>query len=93
MNSRVMGLLPAVIAFGTTSVGCLLVVLYKMAREDGFNTAFLGLITAGIYAFVWGWRNRDEIEVGSFQLSAVMTVWSIALCATGFYWLIMAPGG
>lgn len=88
-----MGLLPAVIAFGVTSASCLLVVLYEMLREESFSTAFLGLVTGGVYAFVWGWRNADTVEVGSFRLSAVMTVWSIALGAMTFYWLIMAPGG
>jgi hypothetical protein len=92
MKSRVMGLLPAVIAFGVTSAGCFLVVLYEMLREESASQAFLGLLFFP-YAVVWCWRNRDDVEVGSFHLSAVMTVWIISTLAMAFYWLIMAPGG
>ncbi len=88
-----MGLLPAVITFGVYSVGCMLVVIYKMARDEDIMTAVLGLISAGIYAFVWGWRHADTEYVGRVSLGAVMTTWSLCLGGMAFYWLIMAPKG
>ena len=86
-----MGLLPAVIAFGAYSVGCLLLVLYKMAREEDMATAFLGLSV--VYAFVWGWRNADTEDFGRVSMRAVMSTWSICMGGMVFYWLIMAPKG
>jgi len=86
-----MGLLPAVITFGVYSLGCLLVVLYKMARDEDMATAFLGLSV--VYAFVWGWRNAETEYVGRVPLRAVMSTWSWCVGAMLFYWLIMAPKG
>lgn len=88
-----MGLEPAVITFAAYSIGCLLVVLYVMARDEDIMTAILGLISAGIYAFVWGWRHSETEYVGRMRLGAVMTTWSWCLGAMAFYWLIMAPNG
>lgn len=86
-----MGLLPAVITFGAFSLGCLLIVLYKMAREEDMATAFLGLSV--VYAFVWGWRHAETHEVGRVKLGDVMTTWSWCIGAMLFYWIIMAPNG
>lgn len=86
-----MGLLPAVITFLVYSVGCLLVVLYKMARDEDMATAFLGLSV--VYAFVWGWRNAEYEYVGRVPLRAVMTTWTWCMGATLFYYFIMGPKG
>lgn len=85
------GLLPAVLCFAAFSVGCLLVVAYQMYRYESASTALLGLVVFP-YAFVWGWRNAEEVPVSSYRLSDVMTVWSWCMGAAAFYWLIMPKG-
>lgn len=81
-----MGLLPPIFAFGAFSLGCLLIVAFKMLRQDGATTATLGLVT-GVYAFVWGWQN-SRLRVNGFRLRDVMTTWSWCLGATVSLWLI-----
>jgi hypothetical protein len=58
------------------SVGCfvcLVLVVIKMAQNEGVLKAVLGFI-CGIYAFIWGWMNT-----GRLGLKNVMLAWTVLI--------------
>lgn len=56
---------------GLGSLVCFIIVLIKMFSKEGVLKGILGLI-CGIYAFVWGWQNHEELEIKN-----IMIIWSI----------------
>ena len=52
------------------NVGCLIFVLTKLFPKEGVGMGILGII-CGLYTFVWGWQNKDEMNLGT-----VMQVWT-----------------
>lgn len=42
------------------SLICLILVVVKMYQTEGALKAILGFI-CGIYAFIWGWMNKDKV--------------------------------
>ncbi len=42
------------------SLICLILVVVKMFQNEGALKAILGFI-CGIYAFIWGWMNKDKV--------------------------------
>ena len=59
------------IALYLVNIVCLIMVLIKMFSE-GVVKGLLGFI-CGLYAFIWGWQNVDEVGSG------VMTAWTGAI--------------
>ena len=56
------------------SIVCWIIVLVKMF-SDSVGKGVLGLI-CGLYAFIWGWQNKDQVGSG------VMIGWTIAIIAS-----------
>jgi hypothetical protein len=58
---------------GIGSLVCLIMVLIKMFPAEGALKGILGLICS-LYAFVWGWINKDR-----FALGQVMIAWTACI--------------
>ncbi|MGB5179739.1 MAG: hypothetical protein WBP44_13555, partial [Gammaproteobacteria bacterium] len=52
----------------------LFVVLIKSFKEGGALTGLLGLVTGGLYTYVWGWLKSKQL-----QLMKPMLLWSVCM--------------
>ena len=62
------GLLSILVTVGC--VVCWVIVLTKLFPTEGALKGVLGII-CGLYAFIWGWQNKDR-----FSLGPVMMAWT-----------------
>ena len=53
---------------------CLIIVLIKQFQNAGVVHGIIGIITCGIWTFIWGWMKHKE-----YGLTKVMTIWTIAI--------------
>lgn len=67
----VLGLLGIIVAVG--SLVCWVMVLIKMFPAEGAVKGILAII-CGLYAFIWGWMNRDR-----FNLQMIMMIWTVLI--------------
>ena len=51
-----------------------IMILIKSFKEGGVLHGIIGLITCGLYTFVWGWLKHKEL-----QLTKIMLLWSILI--------------
>ena len=51
----------------------LLIVLIKQFSKGGFLQGLLGIITCGLWTFIWGWIKHRQ-----YNLTRVMTMWSVS---------------
>ena len=51
----------------------LLIVLIKQFSKGGFLQGLLGIITCGLWTFIWGWIKHRQ-----YNLTKVMTMWSVS---------------
>jgi hypothetical protein len=56
---------------GLGSFVCFVIVLIKLFQEKGVLHGILGIITCGIYPFIWGWINAGRLNV-----QTIMMVWT-----------------
>ena len=55
-----------------------LVVLVKSFKQGGVLTGILGLVTGGLYTYVWGWLKSKQL-----QLTKPMLLWSVCMILAG----------
>jgi hypothetical protein len=67
----------AILAFLIGTI-MLIVVLIKSFKEGGVLHGLLGLLTGGIYTFVWGWLRSRRL-----QLTKAMLLWTVCLLLGG----------
>ena len=81
-------------AFVHTAIGALalligtimlILVLVKSFKEGGVLHGLLGLLTGGIYTFVWGWLRSRRL-----QMTKVMLLWTVCIILGGA--LVYATG-
>ena len=65
-----LGILGAIAGLG--SLICFIVVLIKQFQEGGVLHGIIGLITCGIWTFIWGWINS-----GRLNLRNLMLIWTL----------------
>ena len=54
-----------------------ILVLVKLFKAEGMLRGVLGILSCGIYPFIWGWvKNRE------FRLTKVMVVWTATVIAS-----------
>ena len=51
-----------------------LVKLFQDKEKNGVIHGILGIVTCGLWAFIWGW-----IQAGRLNLTKVMIAWSLAI--------------
>jgi hypothetical protein len=60
------------LALGIVGIVCFIKVLIVLFSKAGVGLGILGIITCGLFAFIWGWVKHKE-----YGLTKVMTVWTI----------------
>jgi hypothetical protein len=57
---------------GLGSLICFIIVLIKQFQEGGVLHGIIGIITCGIWTFIWGWINS-----GRLNFRNIMLVWTL----------------
>jgi tetratricopeptide (TPR) repeat protein len=65
----------------------LILVLIKSFKEGGVLHGLLGLLTGGIYTFVWGWLRSRQL-----QLTKAMLLWTVCTILGGALVFVTGPG-
>ena len=53
---------------------CWIIVLIKQFQIGGVVHGIIGIITCGIWTFIWGWMNADSAGV-----KKIMMIWSVLI--------------
>lgn len=56
---------------GLASLACLIMVLIKQFQEAGPLHGIIGIVTCGIWTYIWGWMNS-----GRLALRNLMLIWT-----------------
>jgi len=51
---------------------CFIIVLIKQFQEGGILHGIIGLITCGIWTFIWGWINSGRLNIRN-----IMLIWTV----------------
>lgn len=73
---------------------CFIIVLIKQFQDGGALHGIIGIITCGIWTFIWGWMNAGRLNIKN-----IMMIWSllIVVCIIlnvmggGFYYSFGTP--
>ena len=58
-------------------IGCLIcwiIVLIKQFQTAGAVHGIIGIITCGIWTFIWGWMHANEVGIKN-----IMMIWSVLI--------------
>ena len=81
-----LGMIGAVAGLG--SFICFIIVLIKQFQNGGLVHGIIGIITCGIWTFIWGWMNAGRLNMRNLML-AWTVLWILALALNvaggGFY--------
>ena len=56
---------------------CLIIVLIKQFQNAGVVHGIIGIITCGIWTFIWGWMNG-----GKLNFKNIMLIWTLLIIVT-----------
>jgi len=59
------------------SIGCLIcwiIVLIKQFQDAGVVHGIIGIITCGIWTFIWGWMNASRLNIRN-----IMMIWTVLI--------------
>ena len=56
---------------------CLIIVLIKQFQNGGVVHGIIGIITCGLWTFIWGWMNS-----GKLNLRHIMLIWTLLIIDT-----------
>jgi hypothetical protein len=59
---------------GIVSFVSFIIVLVKSFKHGGILKGLLGLITCGLFTFIWGWLKHKQLS-----MTKIMTIWSIII--------------
>ena len=62
------------------------VMLVKSFKHGGFLTGIIGLLTGGLYTYVWGWLKSKQ-----FQLTKPMLLWTVCMLLVGALVYVTGP--
>jgi len=81
MLRLVLGIFGYVTWFGT--LACFILVLVKQFESGGVFNGLIGILTCGIWTFIWGWINAKEENIISLML-----LWTlfIVIRLSGIVW-------
>ena len=48
---------------------CFIMVLIKQFQNDGAVHGIIGIITCGIWTFIWGWMNATKLNIRNLMLA------------------------
>ena len=51
---------------------CLIIVLIKQFQDAGVVHGIIGIITCGLWTFIWGWMNAGRLNIKN-----IMMIWTL----------------
>ena len=51
---------------------CLIIVLIKQFQNGGVVHGIIGIITCGLWTFIWGWMNASKLNIKN-----IMMIWTL----------------
>ncbi|HXD30277.1 MAG TPA: hypothetical protein VN643_04125 [Pyrinomonadaceae bacterium] len=69
-----LGLLAMCLGLG--SLICFIIVLIKQFQTAGVVHGIIGIITCGIWTFIWGWMNASSLNIKN-----IMLIWTVLILA------------
>ena len=61
---------------GLGSLVCFIIVLIKQFQNGGVLHGIIGIITCGIWTFIWGWINSGKLNIRN-----IMLIWTVLYIA------------
>lgn len=58
---------------GLVSLICFIIVLVKQFQNAGVVHGIIGIVTCGIWTFIWGWMNASKLGIKN-----IMLIWTLA---------------
>jgi len=77
-----------ILAIAVVSFIIFIIMLIKQFKHGGFLHGLIGLITCGLYTFIWGW-----IKHKNFALTRIMMTWTVLWVASIILPAVMASFG
>jgi hypothetical protein len=53
---------------------CFIIVLIKQFQDAGVVHGIIGIVTCGIWTFIWGWMNASRLN-----LKTIMMIWTLLI--------------
>jgi hypothetical protein len=53
---------------------CFIIVLIKQFQDGGALHGIIGIVTCGIWTFIWGWMNATRLNIKN-----IMMIWSLLI--------------
>ena len=53
---------------------CFIIVLIKQFQDGGVVHGIIGIITCGIWTFIWGWMNAGRLNIKN-----IMMIWTLLI--------------
>ncbi len=80
---------------GLAGVVCFVMVLIKQFQNAGVVHGIIGIVTCGIWTFIWGWLNASKLNIRNLMLAWTII---IILCMAinlmfGSYYMSHMPTG
>jgi hypothetical protein len=63
---------------GLGSLICFIIILIKQFQEGGVLHGIIGIITCGIWTFIWGWINSGRLNIRNLMLIWTL-LWVVAM--------------
>jgi hypothetical protein len=67
-----LGILAMLVMLGC--IICWIIVLIKQFQNAGALHGIIGIITCGIWTFIWGWMNADNLGIKN-----IMMIWTVLI--------------
>ena len=77
---------------GLASFICFIMVLIKQFQNGGIVHGIIGIITCGIWTFIWGWMNANNLNIRNLMLAWTVLI-LIGLVINFAFGVSMVPGG
>ena len=77
---------------GLASFICFIMVLIKQFQNGGIVHGIIGIITCGIWTFIWGWMNANNLNIRNLMLAWTILI-LIGLVLNFAFGVAMIPGG
>ncbi len=71
---------------GLGSLICFIIVLIKQFQNAGVVHGIIGIVTCGIWTFIWGWMNAGKLNIKN-----IMMIWTALIILSTV--LNIASGG
>jgi hypothetical protein len=63
---------------GVGSLICFIIILIKQFQEGGVLHGIIGIITCGLWTFIWGWINSGRLNIRNLMLIWTL-LWVVAI--------------